>query len=139
MIRSRNRAGALLVETTVALILLMAAMGIAVQLIAAAGRSKRREERPARAEIEAANVMERLSTVPFDRATPEFAHQIVLSDAARQVLPGAALSIEITPQTAPEHVAARRIQLALRWKMQSGEWDRPVTLVSYRYQAENKP
>jgi hypothetical protein len=134
-----GRHGALLVETTVALILLMIAMSVTVELVGAAGRARIAAERRTRASIEAASLMERLTALPYDKLTAELARGIYLAKAVEQALPDARLTVEIKESPAAPGPPMKHIAILLRYKTATGDWDQPVTLHSWVSRIGGKP
>ena len=68
---TRRRGAFAAIELTVATILLVVAMTLAVQALGWVAAERRATERRAAAVREAANLMERLTARPFDQITPE--------------------------------------------------------------------
>jgi hypothetical protein len=130
---ARTRRGSLLVEVAMAMALLMIAMALTVKVVGWVAHERRAAERRERAIAEVANLMERVTAYPFEQVTPELAARITLSEAARQSLKGAELTIDVAGQTASAaaQTAAKRIAIKLRWRDQSGEWVAPVRLTSW--------
>ena len=105
---------------------------VCLQMLSAAAAQRRAAEERQTAIREAANLMERLGTVPFDRLTPEGVAAVQLSGEARRALPEAELEVQLSsPPGQPE---AKRIVVLLRWQDRTGRFLRPVRLVAWRYQ-----
>jgi hypothetical protein len=128
--RSRRR-GSLLVEVTMAAVLLMIAMTLTVKVLGLVALERRTSERRQRALIEVANVMERISAHPFDEVTAELAGRLTLSPPARQSLPESELAVEILGAEPGPGRSAKRIAIKLRWRGPGGEWVAPVRLTSW--------
>jgi Tfp pilus assembly protein PilV len=136
----KNRRGSMLVEVTMATVILMIVMTVAVKTLALAARERSAAERRERALAEASNVMERLTAEPFDEVTPERAHALVLPPLARQVLAHGELSVDVSAaEPAPGGVAAKRVAVGLRWRNRTGEWETPVRLTSWIYRRRAHP
>ncbi len=126
-----TRRGMTMLEILCAGAMLGALLVVCLQLFSAAAGQRRAAQQRQAAIREAANVMERLDGLSFDRLTPEGVGRVQLCDEARQALPGAELEIQLsTPAGEPE---ARRITVLLRWQDRTGRPLRPVRLVAWRY------
>ena len=77
--------------------------------------------------------MEQITAHPYEQVTSEVAALITLPDAARQTLPGAELTVEVTgkPGDQASQPSSKRIGIRLRWRDRSGQWDAPVRLTSW--------
>jgi type II secretory pathway pseudopilin PulG len=126
-----TRRGMTMLELLFAGALLAALATVCLQMLSAAAAQRRAADDRQRAILEAANLMERLSTVSFEKLTPEGVGQVQLSEEARRALPGGELEIQLT--SAPEEPEAKRIILLLRWQDHTGQFVRPVWLVAWRY------
>ncbi len=131
----KRRGSSLLIESSVALLMLVMAMTLTVQILGAASGGRRAADRRDRARIEVGNVMEQIAAHPFDQVTPELAKSINLSEGAKHALPSAELRIAVSD--APED--SRRISVQLRYRARSGEWESPVVLVSWINRAGGRP
>jgi Tfp pilus assembly protein PilV len=129
-----RRRGSLLIEVTMATVILIIIMSVALKVVGFAAHERLAAERRERARFEAANVMEKMAALPFDEITPERAGRIVLSDTSRQRLPGCELTVQVsTVASAAQASPAKRIAVKLRWRGQSGEWESPVRLTSWTH------
>jgi Tfp pilus assembly protein PilV len=128
--RYQRQRGITLFETTIALILLTAAVVSIAQLLAVVARQKQAMQRQMLATQEIANLMERLAANAWDDITNEHASQYTLSDLANHQLPGAALEI-----TVDEGDEAKRIQISLAWSDRAGNLVEPVRLSAWKYAA----
>ena len=127
-----TRRGMTVLELLFAGALLAVLMTVCLQMLSAAAGQRRAAEDRQTAIREAANLMERLSTVAWDDLTPEAVGDVQLSDEARRALPGGELEIQLSsPAEQPE---AKRIVVLLRWQDRAGRFVRPVRLVAWRYQ-----
>ncbi len=128
---ARDRAGSLLAELAMAMVMLVIAMTLTIKVLGWVALERRSSERRERAVIEVANVMERMTAHPFDEVTPDLARGMRLSTATSQALPDSDLAVEVTPTDPGAGRAAKRIAIRLRWKAHTGEWDAPVRLTSW--------
>jgi Tfp pilus assembly protein PilV len=126
-----RRRGSLLVEVTMAAVLLMIAMTLTVKVLGLVALERRASERRQRALFEVANVMERISAHPFDEVTPELARRLTLSPPARQSLPDSELAVDVAETEPGQGRSAKRIAIRLRWRGPGGEWVAPVRLTSW--------
>jgi len=126
-----TRRGMTMLELLLAGVLLGVLMTVCLQMLSAAAAQRRAADDRQTAVREAANLMERLSTVSFDALTPEGVGQVQLSDVARRALPGGELEVQLS--SPPEQPGAKRIVVLLRWQDRTGRFVRPVRLVAWRY------
>ena len=121
--------GFTLIEVIMTLSILAVAMTVTVHVLGWIALDRRTSERRLLAAQEAANVLERFAARPFDRVTPEAAKQAVLSEAARQALPGAEITVTVDERgAAPD---SKRVAVSIRWRQRSGEWDAPARLTTW--------
>jgi hypothetical protein len=114
-------------------VMLMIAMTLAVKVLGWVGVERRAWDRRQWAAQEAANVMERVTSRPYDSVTAEYARGLTLSSQSQQLLPGVELKVEIGENDAAGGSGSKRVALRLRWHNRSGGWDAPVRLVSWIY------
>ena len=131
MFSNRRQRGITLFETTIALILLTAAIVSIAQLLAVVARQKQAMQRHFLATQEVANLMERFAAKPWKEVTSERAGQFALSDLAKRELPNATLAI--TVDTNDESIKAKRIQITLAWSDRAGTLVEPVRLTTWKY------
>ncbi len=126
-----NRRGISLLEVAVASVLLLAVMGLCLQLLQlTAGRHRATEMRQL-AIREADNVMQRVTAVAWDELTPQAARQTHLSQEAGRRLTDGTLQVEI--DASPDNPNAKRIVVRIEWQDRTGRPVRPVKLVAWRY------
>ena len=94
---SRGRAGSLLTELAMSMVMLVIAMTLTVKVLGYVAHERRAAEAEERALVESANVMERITAHDFDEVTPDFAKQMALSKGAKGALYNSELAIEVTP------------------------------------------
>jgi len=104
---------------------------VCMQMIAAAGRQERFQDRRRAAFREAANVMERLAAVPLAELTPDRLDAVQQGAQLDERLPGARVEIAATPLQGPP--AGKRLEVNVYWGEPSPEAADPVTLVAWRY------
>jgi prepilin-type N-terminal cleavage/methylation domain-containing protein len=125
-----RRRGMTLVELMVAAALLGAIMVVCLQLLAATAQQRRHADQRRLALLEVENAMERLAARPWNELTPQTA-AAQLSPSIRGRLPGAELKAEVTASAAEP--LAKRIAVTLRWRDGSGQFTKPVTIVTWRW------
>jgi hypothetical protein len=113
----------------VSAVLVAAAMGVTVEVLAWVLAERRAVERRHRAVQEAANLMEHIAAEPWERVTPERARAGGLSPAPPAVLPGAEWRVSVEAPAAPADL--RRIAIRLRWRNRAGDWEAPVRLAAW--------
>jgi hypothetical protein len=128
--RPRHR-GFGLVEMAATGVMVMAAMAITVQLLGWAAAGRRDVARRERAILEASNLLERLAARPWEQLTADAVRGVTLSDATKEALPGAALTIDVADIAAAP--AARRITVAITWRDRAGKAEAPARLVGWAY------
>jgi hypothetical protein len=126
-----KRRGSLLVEVSMAMVVLMIIMSVAIKILGFAAHERGAADRRQRAVLEAGNVMERITAYSFDEVTPESVRRIALPESAREALPGSELALEVTTIDRARDRAARRITVRLRWRDRAGQWEAPVRLTSW--------
>lgn len=130
LVRGR-RAGFTLAELMVALILIGAATGITLPLIAAQSRVRLNLERRRMALAEAENLLERMSGIPYARLTPELVRELKLSAAAQQALPSGEAHCQVVEETTAP--LGKRLEVEIRWDAGPGKKSPPCRLVTWVY------
>jgi hypothetical protein len=146
-----KRRGFLLTEMIVATVLLMALTMLCVKYFSVTATQRMALDQRQTALHEAANIMERLSTKPWDDLTPEKLSEISLSPELKSALPEGELKINLVEQPSrllseteqssplPNNAGVtpasqcKRITITIRWQDRSGQWTQPVRLVAWRY------
>ncbi len=124
-----HRGGAILYETTIAVLLAATVVAGAVQLTAAASQQRRIALRRSVAVTEAGNVMEEWMVQPWDEVRVDNAAAMDVSAWCRSQLPDPQLRVTVTE----ESDGAKRIHLQLDWQGPPPGRARPVALVAWRY------
>jgi hypothetical protein len=130
------RRGSLLLELAITGALLAVAMTLTLRLISGLGNEQRNHDRRDWAVQEAANVMERVTSLPFESIGSETGSPVGLSPEARQVLPGVELHVQTLENGPAGGAGSKRVVVRIRWRNRAGEWDSPVRLTSWIYQKE---
>jgi hypothetical protein len=126
-----------MVEVTMAALLLMAAMALAVKLVVGVGLEQRSADRRLWSVQEVSNLSERIAAEPFDKVTVERARALAAEAKAEGVLPGAEWTAEVADAGGPPP-AGKRVTLRLRWKDRGGDWVAPVRLTSWIYRGRDR-
>ena len=130
----RKRAGLLMVEMIVSLILLGAVMTIVVPALGWIGRQNQLAQQKQEALQGLHNLMENLTARPFAKLTPEAARQLELPASLKNQLPEAKLEVEI----AEAQPNAKRIRLRLSWILYNGQPLAPLRLSAWVFQREGE-
>ncbi len=129
--RKKARRGSILLETTVAIIILAAAIVAVAHTMAVLAVQRQSAERHTVATQEAANLMERIYILPVDEITAEKMAELKLSASCRDRLPEATLDIAV--ETMGEEPPARRIAIEIEWTGHGGMRSQPVRLTAWKH------
>lgn len=125
------RRGSLLPELVISAVMIAAAMSLTVNVVSQAVRQRRAADQRQRAILEAGNLMERITALPYDEVTVKRARGISVSPTAAASLPGVDLAVEIADEPPGPQPSVKRVAIRLRWKGRSGEWEAPVRLTTW--------
>jgi hypothetical protein len=128
-VRLRVRAGFILHETITAVLIILAVVGGAYQILHLIAKQRHLSAQRALATLEVGNIMEELACRSWSDVNAENP-KVALSEDCRRKLPDARLRLEIVPDEAN----SRRITIALDWQSQSDRRSEPVSLVAWRHQ-----
>ena len=134
--KTRFRGGATLIEVTVALVVLAAAMLALAQMVTLVARQRRLTEARRMALQEVANQAERIAVLPWDDAAPDKLTAWEPSTELLAGIPAAQCAIEVTDEPGPP--AARRVRLEVRWNDAAGQPVAPAELTLWKF-AERRP
>ena len=133
----RPRRGMTLIELTISLVILGAAMAALVQLVALAARQRRNMAVERTCVQEVANQAERIALLPWEDTAADKLTTWQPSEDLAAVLPAAQCSSTVTDEaTAPP---ARRIRLEVAWTSSAGLPVEPVSLTVWRFAPELQP
>jgi hypothetical protein len=127
------RRGSLLAEVVMSGMMLMIAMALTVKVLGWVGVERKVWDRRQWAAQEAANIMEQITSGPFEAVNAESSKKLTLSPEARRLLPDAELKVDVGENDQAGGAGSKRVALQLRWHNRSGEWDAPVRLVAWIY------
>ena len=118
-------------ELLVAMAILVVLMATCLKWFTATASQRRAAQWRQTALREAANQMERLAAQSWEELSSERAAKLVLSEEARQVLPEAALAIQVTrPADQPD---AKQLAVTVRWRPRPETPEAQVRLVAWRF------
>lgn len=123
--------GTTLVEVCLALCLLAGGFAGTAQLLTACARQRTAVEKQFAAQGEAANVVERVATMPYEDLTPEKLQQLSLSAETQAILPGGKLAIACVDLAEPD-VPHKRVAVKVTWPTSAGT-ERAVQLTTWKY------
>jgi len=124
----------MLLETTVAMVILLVAMIAVAQTVATVAMQRRIAEQRALATQEAANLMERIYSLPWGEATEEKISELQLSETCRQRLPDARLGVVV--ESTDDPVPGREIRIEIDWRDRAGKRGAPIRLTAWKYAKE---
>lgn len=130
----RSASGFSLVELIVALVLLGTVMSIVVPALGWMGHLNRHSLQRQEAIQGLGNLMDELTSRPYEELTSEAAANVELPPALKDQLPGATLQVEIQ-EAEPK---AKRIRLELGWNQRNGRPLAPMRLTAWVYEREEK-
>jgi hypothetical protein len=116
--------------------LLAVVIGLSVQMLASTALERRYSERRAIALQEAANLVERVSAIAYPEITTQRLKDITLSDDARKILPDAVATLTLHEEPASAAsggLAAKRVQVELKWMGAGNSPEAPVRLSYWAY------
>ncbi len=133
----RKRRGMTIVECTLALAILVAAIYTGAQMILAVTLQQREAAQRQIARQEAANQMERMYVLTDEELKSGRIEDAALSETARQRLRG--LEATATIVEVDGDPPGKRIAVEIRWTNKAGQPARPARLTAWRFQREATP
>jgi len=127
-----NRPGFTLIEVAAAAVLMGALLLLLGQAVGWVAVARRAADRRQAALLEASNVLEQLTAMPFDTIQGDMGEKIGLSKTAADLLGKDALQVDV--QLVPDEPAAKRIVVAVRYGAQREAPATSVRLVTWVYQ-----
>jgi prepilin-type N-terminal cleavage/methylation domain-containing protein len=137
MYPAKSRRGMTLIELTISLVILGAAMAALVQLVALAARQRRSMAIERACVQEVANQAERIALLPWDDTAAGKLTAWQPSEDLAAILPAAQCTIAVSDE--PGAPQARRIRLEIAWTGPAGVPAGPVSLTVWRHAEEAKP
>lgn len=127
----KTRRGSMLLETTVAIVILAAAIVAVAHTMAVLTVQRQSAERQSLATQEAANLMERIYVLPVDEITAEKVSELELSATCRERLPEATLDIAVESLSAGP--PAKRISIEIEWTGHGQVRSKPVRVTAWKH------
>lgn len=126
-----RRRGVILIEVIVACGLAALLMALCVQVLTLTAAERRFVERRAIAQQEAANLIERVASIPFEELTPDSLQSLAIDPDVAKLLPDglASLSLAEEPGTLP----AKRVAVEVSWLGAGKRRELPVRLTTWRF------
>jgi Tfp pilus assembly protein PilV len=129
------RCGSMILEVVVAVTVLAAAMTGTAQLLLLCAQGKQDADHLLAAQVEAANVLERVAAMRYEYLTEQAAQEFKLSPGAEAALPGAQLKAQVIESTSSE-LPCKRVVTEVSW-LGAGDDRVSVRLTGWKYaQAE---
>jgi Tfp pilus assembly protein PilV len=125
------RRGATLIEATIALVVLTAAMLALAQMVTLSARQRRLTEARRIALQEVANQAERVAVMAWDDAAPDQLTAWEPSAELIAAIPAAECSVAVTDEPGPP--AGRRVRLEVRWNDAAGQPVTPAGLTLWKF------
>jgi hypothetical protein len=123
----------MLLELALSAALLGALTIVSLQMLAALSAQRRAAEQRAVATQEAANLVERVSALPWSEVTPQRVAEMRMSPAAQETLEGATLTLSATEEDGPP--AAKHVRVEIDWDGAGPRVNPPVQLHTWLYEA----
>jgi hypothetical protein len=115
--------------------LLTVAMTLTVKIAGWAAREHRATDRRQRALAEAANLMERLTAIPFDSLSAESIKSLTASPRPGGTAPDSDISLDVVEADPVGGPGSKKVSVRIRRRNRAGEWDAPVLLTSWVYRS----
>jgi uncharacterized protein (DUF58 family) len=125
------RRGVIMVEVIVGCALVAVLLALCVQLLSVTALERRGVERRAIALEQAANLIERVSAMPFEQITPQRLGEIKLAEEVEAILPKAAVTWSVADE--PGDVPAKRVRVEIAWTGLGGRAESPARLTYWAY------
>lgn len=127
----RDRRGFSMTELIVSSVLLTTIFAVALPTLRWIGLEQRAAGQRQLATIEAANLMDRIASRPWNELNPEFAKSVKVSDDVQRQLLDADVNVAIT--TPADDANAKQIALTLKWQDRKNVPVAPVRLTTWVY------
>jgi hypothetical protein len=136
-----SRRGATMLEMIATAVILGTVMTVSLPMLKSITSERRAAVSHEQAIMAAANIMERITAMPFFEITPEFAKRTQLPDWLREQLndPVLELRVETTPDESAPDESAKLIRLKLEWQTSAGLKVAPIRLSAWVYDHEGQP
>jgi len=125
------RRGFAITEVIVSVGLVAVLLAVTVQTLSLMAVQRRNLDRRAIALQEAANLVERVSLLGYDKLSEETLSRIELAPEVQKVLPGVESSIQLAAE--PGEVPGKRVRVEITWNGKAGR-EPPVQLTHWFWQ-----
>lgn len=116
-------------EVVVACGLAAVLMAVSVQMLTLMATQRRDVERRAIAQQEAANLIERVASIPFEQLTPDSLQSLTIDPEVARLLPAAKASLSLAAEPGP--TPAKRVAVEVSWIGVGKRRELPVRLTSW--------
>jgi len=127
----RRRNGSMLLEVSLAVMLMAVTLVAVAQLLAVAARQHQETRWRIVATHEVANVMEQVMALSWDETTTERLNGLALEPTTVTLLPDAKLQVEVTEVKDPRQ--AKRIRISLTYRNNAELLVEPIALVTWKF------
>ncbi len=127
-----RRRGFVILEVIVACGLLAVLLTMSVQVLSLMAVERRHVERRAIALVEAANIVERMSTMPYEDIDEARLADVGLSPDVCQLLPDGRASLAVEDESG--EVPGKRVRVEIVWTGAAGHPESPVRLTHWVWQ-----
>lgn len=134
---TRRRAGFTLIESCAAAALLVAAISLSVALVTSLARQRQAASLHAQAVLSADNVLERLTSEPYEAITDERAAEVCRDARVAEMLPGGDVHVTVASESGSP--PGKRIEVELVWQADGSGASRRHQVVTWVYRAERGP
>jgi hypothetical protein len=126
----------MLLELALSMALLGALTVVSLQMLAALSAQRRAAEQRAIATQEAANLIERVSALPWSEVTPERVAEMRMTPATQHTLDGATANVSVTTEAGP--AAAKHVRVEIGWDDASPRAGAPVRLHAWLFETRGE-
>ena len=121
-----------MLELAIAVALTGALLATSTQVLKWTLSQRQSADRRAAALVEAGNVLDKLTRLPWEEATSERLQAVELSPEAAALLPEAKLNVAL--QEADDEVRSKRLTVTIDWQGNHGQREGPVRLTAWMYE-----
>jgi Tfp pilus assembly protein PilV len=136
-----SRRGATMLEMIATAVILGTVMTVSLPMLKSITSERRAAVSHEQAIMAAANIMERVTAMPFLEITPQIAKRTQLPDWLTEQLndPVLELQVETIPDESAPDESAKLIRLKLEWQTSAGLKVAPIRLSAWVYDHEGQP
>jgi hypothetical protein len=126
-----NRKGMTILEAIAALALLAAGSVFTAQVLGTCAEHRLASQQTVAAQLEAANIAERVALLPYEKLNDTTLHAWNLSPSLLELIPTAKLNLVVSPSTA-DGLPQKRVAIKIEWPA-ADEAATGVSLTTWRY------